>query len=51
MSRLKIDTPNKAQMTVERLYKDLERRIVAFVSRQALKSQGPPAAAYRAWGE
>ena len=29
MSRLKISTPNEAQLTVERLYKDLERRIVA----------------------
>ena len=29
MSRLSITTPNKAQLTVERLYKDLERRIVA----------------------
>ena len=29
MSRLKISTPNKAQLTVERLYKDLERRIIA----------------------
>lgn len=29
MSRLKISTPNKAQLTVERLYKDLERHIVA----------------------
>ena len=29
MSRLKIATPNKAQLTVERLYKDLERRIIA----------------------
>ena len=29
MSRLKIDTPNRAQLTVERLYKDLERHIVA----------------------
>lgn len=29
MSRLKIETPNKAQLTVERLYKDLERHIVA----------------------
>ncbi len=29
MSRLKIATPNKAQLTVERLYKDLERHIVA----------------------
>lgn len=29
MSRLKIDPPNKAQLTVERLYKDLERHIVA----------------------
>ena len=29
MSRLTISTPNKAQLTVERLYKDLERRIVA----------------------
>ena len=29
MSRLRIATPNKAQLTVERLYKDLERRIIA----------------------
>ena len=29
MSRLKIATTNKAQLTVERLYKDLERRIIA----------------------
>lgn len=29
MSRLTISTPNKAQLTVERLYKDLEQRIVA----------------------
>ncbi len=29
MSRLKIATPNKAQLTVERLYKDLERHIIA----------------------
>lgn len=29
MSRLKISTPNQAQLTVERLYKDLERHIVA----------------------
>ena len=29
MSRLKIATSNKAQLTVERLYKDLERRIIA----------------------
>ena len=29
MSRLKIKTPNKAQMVVEELYKDLERRIIA----------------------
>ncbi|MDD3367935.1 MAG: NAD(P)-binding protein [Lachnospiraceae bacterium] len=29
MSRLKISTPNNAQLTVERLYKDLERHIVA----------------------
>jgi len=29
MSRLQIATPNKAQLTVERLYKDLERRIIA----------------------
>ena len=29
MSRLKIDTPNQAQLTVERLYKDLERHIIA----------------------
>ena len=29
MSRLKISTPNKAQLTVERLYKDLERHIIA----------------------
>lgn len=29
MSRLKISTPNAAQLTVERLYKDLERHIVA----------------------
>ena len=29
MSRLKIATPNQAQLTVERLYKDLERRIIA----------------------
>lgn len=29
MSRLKISTPNAAQLTVERLYKDLERRIIA----------------------
>lgn len=29
MSRLKISTPNAAQITVERLYKDLERHIVA----------------------
>ena len=29
MSRLKISTPNEAQLTVERLYKDLERRIIA----------------------
>lgn len=29
MSRLKIETPNRAQLTVERLYKDLERHIVA----------------------
>ena len=29
MSRLKIETPNVAQLTVERLYKDLERHIVA----------------------
>ncbi len=29
MSRLKISTPNVAQLTVERLYKDLERHIIA----------------------
>ena len=29
MSRLKISTPDQAQLTVERLYKDLERHIVA----------------------
>ncbi len=29
MSRLKISTPNAAQLTVERLYKDLERHIIA----------------------
>ncbi len=29
MSRLRIATPNEAQLTVERLYKDLERRIIA----------------------
>lgn len=29
MSRLKIETPNRAQKTVERLYKDLERHIEA----------------------
>lgn len=29
MSRLLISTPDKAQVTVDRLYKDLERRIVA----------------------
>lgn len=29
MSRLSIATPNKAQLTVEGLYKDLERRIIA----------------------
>lgn len=29
MSRLKISTPNQSQLTVERLYKDLERHIVA----------------------
>lgn len=29
MSRLKIATPNRAQLTVEQLYKDLERRIIA----------------------
>lgn len=29
MSRLKISTPNTAQLTVERLYKDLERHIIA----------------------
>lgn len=29
MSRLKISTPNQAQLTVERLYKDLERHIIA----------------------
>lgn len=29
MSRLKISTPNEAQLTVERLYKDLERHIIA----------------------
>ncbi len=29
MSRLQIATPNKAQLTVESLYKDLERRIIA----------------------
>jgi NADPH-dependent glutamate synthase beta subunit-like oxidoreductase len=29
MSRLRISTPNQAQLTVERLYKDLERHIVA----------------------
>lgn len=29
MSRLKMKTPNKAQMVVEELYKDLERRIIA----------------------
>lgn len=29
MSRLKISTPNQAQLTVERMYKDLERHIVA----------------------
>lgn len=29
MSRLKIATPNTAQLTVERLYKDLERHIIA----------------------
>ena len=29
MSRLKISTPDRAQLTVERLYKDLERHIVA----------------------
>ena len=29
MSRLKIATPDQAQLTVERLYKDLERHIIA----------------------
>lgn len=29
MSRLKIETPNRAQKTVEQLYKDLERHIEA----------------------
>ena len=29
MSRLKIEMPDQAQLTVERLYKDLERHIVA----------------------
>lgn len=29
MSRLKINTPDKAQMVVESLYKDIERRIIA----------------------
>ncbi len=29
MSRMQIVTPNEAQLTVERLYKDMERRIVA----------------------
>lgn len=29
MSRLKIETPDQAQLTVEALYKDLERRIIA----------------------
>ena len=29
MSRMQIVTPNAAQLTVERLYKDMERRIVA----------------------
>ena len=29
MSRLSIVTQNEAQKTVERLYKDLERRVVA----------------------
>lgn len=29
MSRLKIETPDQAQLTVERLYKDLERHIIA----------------------
>ena len=29
MSRLKVDTPDNVQLTVERLYKDLERHIVA----------------------
>lgn len=29
MSRLKVETPDQAQLTVERLYKDLERHIIA----------------------
>ena len=29
MSRLEIITPNRAQTTVEKLYRDLERRIIA----------------------
>ena len=29
MSRLRIETPDQAQLTVERLYKDLERHIIA----------------------
>ena len=29
MSRLKIETPDQVQLTVERLYKDLERHIIA----------------------
>ena len=29
MSRLKVSTPDKVQETVEKLYKDLERHIIA----------------------
>ena len=29
MSRLKVDTPDRVQLTVEKLYKDLERHIIA----------------------
>ena len=29
MSRLKVETPDRVQLTVEKLYKDLERHIIA----------------------
>ena len=41
MSRLSIVTKDKAQITIEALYKDLERRIVA----------SPPGYAYLGYGK